>query len=202
MDERAVASEASPTEAAPGTRQRILEAARCLFTRQGYFNTSIQDIRRASGLSIGSIYHHFSGKEEIARELFYETLAFVQSDIQAVYEHYGSARDRCYHVIRQLFETTESAPEVMEYVLYFKHREVLPNEKPICSSRPFELIKGILAEGMAAGEVRPMDEILGTAALLGMPIRLVQLRLEGVLERPLTESLAETWECAWRSVSV
>lgn len=192
---------AARAEASEATRQRILEAARHLFTERGYFNTSLQDIRRASGLSIGSIYHHFSGKEQIARDLFYDTLAFVEADIRGVYAAYSGSRERCYHVIRRLFETTEEAPEVMEYVLYFKHREVLPAEKPICSSRPFELIKGIIGEGMVAGEIRPMDEVIASAALLGMPVRMVQLRLEGVLDRPLTEQLADTWECAWRSVA-
>jgi len=192
---------AARAEASQATRQRILEAARHLFTERGYFNTSIQDIRQASGLSIGSIYHHFSGKEEIARDLFYDTLAFVEGDVQATYAAYDSARERCYHVIRRMFETTEEAPEVMEYVLYFKHREVLPAEKPICSSRPFELIKGVIAEGIEAGEIRAMDQVVASAALLGMPVRMVQLRLEGVIERPLTELLGETWECAWRSIA-
>ena len=197
MGEKAV----TRAEASEQTRERILEAARHLFTERGYFNTSIQDIRRTSGLSIGSIYHHFAGKEEIARVLFYDTLAFVQSDIQGVYAQYSGARERCYYAIRGLFETTETAPEIMEYVLYFKHREVLPNEKPICASQPFELLKTIIAEGMAAGEIRRMDEVLASAALLGGPIRLVQLRLEGVIQQPLIESLEEVWECSWRSVA-
>jgi AcrR family transcriptional regulator len=197
MAEQAVSS-ADPSGR---TRERILEAARHLFTERGYFNASIQDIRRFSGLSIGSIYHHFAGKEEIARALFYETLAFVQSDIQAVYQEYSGARERCYQVIRRLFETTESRPEVMEYVLYFKHREVLPNEKPICASQPFELFKTIIQEGQAAGEIRPLDEVLASAALLGGPIRLVQLRLEGVIEHPLVDDLEEVWACSWRSVA-
>ncbi|MFA9461790.1 TetR/AcrR family transcriptional regulator [Thiohalorhabdus sp. Cl-TMA] len=192
---------AARAESSEATRQRILEAARHLFTERGYFNTSLQDIRRESGLSIGSIYHHFSGKEELARELFYDTLAFVESDIRQIYAGYAAARERCYQVVRHLFETTESFPEVMEYVLYFKHREVLPNEKPICASQPFELIKIIIAEGVAAGEIRPMDEVLASATLLGGPIRLVQLRLEGVLDRPLTDYLEETWECAWRGLA-
>jgi len=192
---------AARAEASQATRQRILEAARHLFTERGYFNTSIQDIRRASGLSIGSIYHHFSGKEEIARDLFYDTLGAIEGDVQATYAAYDTARERCYHVIRGMYETTEETPEVMEYVLYFKHREVLPAEKPICSSRPFELIKGIIAEGIEAGEVRPMDEVLASAALLGMPVRMIQLRLEGVIDRPLPEYLADTWECAWRGIA-
>ncbi|HSH30271.1 MAG TPA: TetR family transcriptional regulator [Thiohalobacter sp.] len=48
-------------------------AALNLFTEQGYFNTSIRDIVRAASVSTGSLYHHFRGKEGIARSL-YDTL--------------------------------------------------------------------------------------------------------------------------------
>ena len=45
------------------TRQRILDAARTLFARQGYERTSIQDIINELGdLSKGAIYHHFPSK--------------------------------------------------------------------------------------------------------------------------------------------
>ena len=41
------------------TRQRILDAARTLFARQGYERTSIQDIINELGdLSKGAIYRH------------------------------------------------------------------------------------------------------------------------------------------------
>lgn len=192
-----------PAQAARGdTRERILETARRLFTERGYFNTSIQDIRQASGLSIGSIYHHFQGKEDIARTLYYETLAFVKTDVGALVEEYATARERCYHLVAHLFELTEQAPEMMEYTLHFKHREVLPHEPPVCFSEPFELFKRIMAEGMESGEVRPMETVLASAAFLGGPIRLVQLRLDGVLEHPLPEYLQGAWECAWAAVAV
>ena len=48
------------------TRQRILDAARTLFARQGYERTSIQDIINELGdLSKGAIYHHFPSKAAI-----------------------------------------------------------------------------------------------------------------------------------------
>lgn len=184
------------------TRGRILETARRLFTERGYFNTAIQDIRQASGLSIGSIYHHFQGKEDIARTLYYETLAFVKADVAALLDDYTTTRERCYHLVARMFELTEQAPQMMEYTLHFKHREVLPHEPPVCFSEPFELFKGIMAEGMENGEVRPMETVLASAAFLGGPIRLVQLRLDGVLERPLTEYREGAWECAWAAVAV
>ena len=46
-------------------RTQIIEAAITCFMENGYTNTSMSDIIKASGLSSGSIYSHFSGKEDI-----------------------------------------------------------------------------------------------------------------------------------------
>ena len=50
-------------------RQTILLAAKALFSRQGFFNTSVTDITRETGLPVGSIYTYFKGKEEIVRAI-------------------------------------------------------------------------------------------------------------------------------------
>ena len=49
------------------TRDQVMASALRLFTGQGYFNTSIPDIVKDSGISTGSIYHHFGDKEGIAK---------------------------------------------------------------------------------------------------------------------------------------
>ena len=43
----------------------IAEAATLLFLRQGYARTQISHIAKAIGISVGTIYHDFTGKEEI-----------------------------------------------------------------------------------------------------------------------------------------
>jgi len=46
-------------------RNRIVEAAIKVFGELGYTRASIQDVVRASGLSVGAVYTHFKGKEEL-----------------------------------------------------------------------------------------------------------------------------------------
>jgi len=46
-------------------RQQILAAAQRCFTRNGFQATSMQDIFAEAGLSAGSVYSHFTGKDEI-----------------------------------------------------------------------------------------------------------------------------------------
>jgi AcrR family transcriptional regulator len=46
-------------------RSRIIDAAISVFGELGYSRASIQDVVRASGLSVGAVYTHFKGKEEL-----------------------------------------------------------------------------------------------------------------------------------------
>jgi TetR/AcrR family transcriptional regulator, acrAB operon repressor len=51
------------------SRQHILDAALKLFSHNGYGATSVRDIAEEAGLSKGNVYHHFSDKETIFRDL-------------------------------------------------------------------------------------------------------------------------------------
>ena len=47
------------------TREAILTAARDAFAEMGWQQSSVTDIVARSGVSVGSIYHHFGGKPEL-----------------------------------------------------------------------------------------------------------------------------------------
>lgn len=52
------------------TRARIIDAAYSLFIQHGYAATSMRSVAQAAGLTLGGLYAHFSGKEEIWQEVF------------------------------------------------------------------------------------------------------------------------------------
>lgn len=51
------------------TRERILEAARELFTNQGYVHTSMRRIADQIGYTATALYHHFADKDALLNEL-------------------------------------------------------------------------------------------------------------------------------------
>jgi len=53
------------------TKGRIVSAAWQLFYRQGYDETTIEEIVELSGTSKGSFYHYFGGKDELLNTLAY-----------------------------------------------------------------------------------------------------------------------------------
>jgi AcrR family transcriptional regulator len=57
------------------TRHKIIRHALQLFTRKGYFNTSINDILEATGLTKGGLYGHFRSKEDVWYAVYDEAVS-------------------------------------------------------------------------------------------------------------------------------
>ena len=184
-------------------RQRqVLNTALVLFYNSGYFNTSVHDIQRAADVSIGSIYHHFGNKQGIARALYHDLAARMTEAVFRIMEESTELYQRGRAFVDHLFTMAETAPAAMHYILYARHREFMPGEKSICSSKPFEGVQQMIGQAMDQGEIRKLNPVIASAALFGGAIRLIHLRLDGVLESPLPGYAAETWQCAWRCVAL
>lgn len=182
------------------TRDLILATALHLFAERGYFATSVHDIRRAAGLSTGSIYHHFDSKEAIARALYADLLDRMTALVAEAEAAHTSMRDKCRAIIAALFALTEEEPLTANFVLHARHREFLPEAPPICSTKPFEIMRQLIAESIDRGELRPLDPVVAGAVLFGGAIRLLQLALDGVLPRPLASYLDDVVDAGWRGV--
>ena len=183
-------------------RDDILGAALHLYTRDGYFNTSIHDIQREAGVSIGSIYNNFGGKEAVARALYGQLLDQMEEVVDGISQAHKTAHDRCRAVVEALFEMTENEREMVGFILNAKHREFLPDEPPICSSRPFVKLRDMIQTGIEAGEIRPMDPWVAAACTFGPALRMIQLRLDGMITSPLPDYVAELWLHSWRTVGL
>ncbi|WP_228130180.1 TetR/AcrR family transcriptional regulator [Desulfotalea psychrophila] len=183
-------------------RAMILDAALDLFSTRGYFSTSVHHIQKQAGVSIGSIYHHFKNKEAIAKALYDDLVAMMGQSMAEIMASGENSEHRLKAVCAHLFALTESSPKIMQYILYARHREFMPDELPICSSRPFVIIQDMVREGMERGELRQMNLTVASASVMGAAIRLIYLSLDGVLEKPVSSYLDEIWECSWKSVAV
>ncbi|MBB4700870.1 TetR/AcrR family transcriptional regulator [Sphaerisporangium siamense] len=68
--ERPVAVRTSERGAA--TRGALLDAAREIFVTRGFADAGVTDVVSRAGASVGSLYHHFSGKADLYLTLFEE----------------------------------------------------------------------------------------------------------------------------------
>lgn len=66
------------------TRARIIGAALALFSAQGFERTTVKAIAEAAGVAQGLMYSHFTGKDELLKAIF-------QQSIQDVYASFALA---------------------------------------------------------------------------------------------------------------
>ena len=68
---------------AKGTREKILEAALDMFSKNGYTGTNMRELMASIGYAKSSTYRHFESKEEIWNTLLDEMITYYV-------EHFGS----------------------------------------------------------------------------------------------------------------
>lgn len=67
-------------------RERILEAAAQVFTSRG-LDASLDDVARAAGVGVGTVYRRFPDKESLVAELFTSRLATMVAAAERAYHH-------------------------------------------------------------------------------------------------------------------
>lgn len=177
-------------------------AALQLFVAKGYFNTSVHEIREKADVSIGLLYRYFKNKEDIAAALYSELIAETNAVITEIMEVHDTAAERCRAIISHYLYLTETSPDLVEYTIFIRHREILNDGQLVCGAAASKEILKIIIEGMEAGEIRRMHPAVARCTVFGGMFRMIQLRLAGMLQEPVTDLLDELWAASWRAVAV
>src|SRR5215831_14403932 len=114
---------------APGRRQsrtdarrkEILNAALHCFTTIGFAGTTMADIRVRARASIGSIYHHFRSKEQLAAALYVEGLRDYQESFLAELDRRSRARDAVLALVRHHLQWIRKNPDLSRFL--YDHRQ-------------------------------------------------------------------------------
>jgi TetR/AcrR family transcriptional repressor of nem operon len=69
-----------PPEQKQATHERILEAAGALIRKQGFTATSVENVMRAAGLTVGGFYAHFGSKQALLIESLTRIMAKRRED--------------------------------------------------------------------------------------------------------------------------
>lgn len=178
----------------------VLDTALRLFVQKGYYNVSIPTIVKESGVSTGSIYSYFKNKEGLAEEIYHHVQKRFNQQFVARLAQAETTHDKLKVFMELVFETTEREPIIMEYMLFLRHTEFLNNCLPICHSEPFQAVRYILKEGMTRGEVKTQDVFIAGISFTGLVLRAAELKLLGVFQKSLLETLDDFMENAWNAV--
>ncbi|AVX30437.1 transcriptional regulator, TetR family [Carboxydocella thermautotrophica] len=175
-------------------KNKIYNVARKLFVEKGYHRTSIPDLVKASGVSIGAIYHHFPSKEELARTIHEDAVNLFLNKYDCYVRPRQSGREKVRYFVKMMFEWADTDLITVNYLLHARPPEVLNCNFTICTAEGLEAVKEIISCGQACGEFKPVNPILLAAMVSGPIMRMIELKTDGVITEPLSNLIDETAE--------
>ena len=102
------------------TRARILAAAASWFADHGYAATSIRDIAREVGVTVGTIYVHFASKDRLLAAVYEEGVqrigATVEAAIQTSNEPWARLEAACAAHLKALLDNASFARVVVRVI--------------------------------------------------------------------------------------
>jgi len=172
-----------------GKSEKILDAALMLFSTQGFYATTIPDIAKAMGMSVGNIYNYFSSKEMLAKEIIKYSSDILGAEIRRVNESEGNTKEKIRQIVALYFEMASSKPQHINYFLrvYLANKEVFKDgcEGMLCVSAFVTELMIFFEEGVACKELRNQDFFSAFGLFMGYLGGFVFLNGEGVLEKDL-----------------
>jgi AcrR family transcriptional regulator len=90
------------------TRDEIIEAAKALFYRRGYAQTSFSDIVSHTGIQRGNIYHYFKTKDDILDAVIEQRTREYRTTLSAWDKALPDPRDRLRRFVQMVVSNKEN----------------------------------------------------------------------------------------------
>jgi AcrR family transcriptional regulator len=194
---------APATASDPPRRAQILAAALAAFTEHGVAGASIEDIRRRSGASVGSIYHHFGGKDALAGALYLEGLGDYQRGFLATLDSADSTRAGIEGVVHHHVGWIAQRRDLARFLLLGRDASVVvATERPLrdLNRRFFAAVGKWVGPRVERGELRDLNTQLLTALWIGPSQELARQWLGGRTAISMTDAAPVLAHAAWRTL--
>jgi AcrR family transcriptional regulator len=178
-------------------REQILDAALDSFGACG--EVAIEEVRRRSGASVGSIYHHFGGVDGIAAALYVEILRGYQAGVVGALERAGGAEQGVGALVRHHLRWVERNPERAHFLLRGGALREAAGEELRALNR--DLSSALDSWVGRQAQIRPLPREVFYAVVIGPAQEISRLWLSGRVGS-LRKLEGELAAAAWRAVRV
>jgi len=160
------------------TQERIIDAAARLFSAKGYHQTSIDEIAEAAGVAKGSVYYNYKSKSALLVAVIRAGIDFVRGKVAAKTAPGAGPLRRLQLLIETAFDLMVQYHALVGFALSGACDGVELEAKEQIEAARKELegdLASLLAEGAAAGELRPVPAGIAAPLFLGALERSVKV---------------------------
>lgn len=150
------------------TKRKIFETSMELFAEKGYDATSIEEITATVGVAKGTLYYHFSCKEEIFKFLVEEGVKLLKNSISIKTDALQNSIDKIRAIVLIQIKILFKYESFMKIIL----SQIWGNDErsKLCKKHVFEyiqMIEKIVKEGQEKGEIVEADSNVLASGIFG-----------------------------------
>ena len=137
------------------TRGKIIEAAWRLFYRQGYDDTTVEEIIEESGASRGSFYHYFQGKDGLLSTLS-DVFDQKYDELMETIDPEQDRFEQLMYLNRELFAMIENSISLDLLARLYSSQLVTRGDRSLLDHGRtyYKLLRQIVLQGQERGELR------------------------------------------------
>jgi AcrR family transcriptional regulator len=149
------------------TPDRLLDAASRLFAEKGFEGASVRAITRAARANLGAVTYHFGSKARLRNAVLVRHIRALVARAQSAAALPRPARERLAACVQAFFALAAEEPDVLPtFVRWLLERERVPAELAEQQRALLAALVGIIREGIAAREFRPVEPAFAAFSLL------------------------------------
>lgn len=146
------------------TKSKIIKAAWKLFYKNGYQNTTVDEIIALSKTSKGTFYHYFKGKEALLNTLSY-VFDEKYEDLASEVDPSLSVSDKLLYFNHELFKMIEDTIDINLLASLYSSQLITKDRRSLLEDDRyyFTLLTELITEGLQTGEFKntsTVDEML------------------------------------------
>ena len=150
------------------TKRKIFETSMKLFAEKGYDATSIEEITATVGVAKGTLYYHFSSKEEIFNFLVDEGMKLLKNSISIKTDKMKNSLDKIRAIVLIQIKILFKYENFMTIIL----NQIWGNDSrnKLCKQYVFEyihMVEEIVKEGIEKGEIVNKDPNIIASGIFG-----------------------------------
>src|ERR1051326_951533 len=178
------------------TREKIERKAMELFVAKGVAETPIRDIAEAADIAEGALYRHYRGKDHLIVALFQQHYAAFAERLDALQAGRRGTREKLRAMIEECAQFFDADPVRFQFLLLVQHHSM--RRLGESQATPVEVVRRVLIEGMARGEIPKADPDLASALVMGLIVQPATFKTYGRLPGPMTPLAPALAEACWR----
>lgn len=183
----------------------ILDAARQVFEQQGYEKATVAEIADKIGVVEGTVFSYFNSKRALVlkvMEVFYED---INNQLESAIKGISGSRNQLYYVIWNHLNVIVSNASICSVILNESRGvdKALSKEIHDLNKRYTSILKNILSDGIAEGEIKPNVKVsLMRNTIFGAIEHYLWDYLAGHTNIDLEKTAKELTELIYNGVSV